>query len=356
MKRAYLTMSILAAACGSATAQDRPEPTKAQAPAATINTNPVITEGDFDVPVEKLWWVFSTDDGFKMLGAAKAKIDFRVGGKMLSAYDPNVTLGDEGGIENTILAYDPHHVLAWRITQPPKGFPFMNAFKDVWSVATFTDLGGGKSHLRLAQVGYTADEESQKMRAFFDQGNKWVMDHLKANLEGKKKDAPAAEPQTAQANPLAPIVTEANIAAMPGDVWKSWTTSEGFKAFLGTENKIELRVGGPFEVYFSMEPPAGQRGSEGCKILSYEPESMLSFSWNAPPKFKWAREQHTWVVVNILPAGPHSSKVVLKQMGFAELAAASPEHAEEVKQVREYFNNAWPRVLAALKERFAPAK
>lgn len=355
MKRAYLTMSILAAACGLATAQERPEPTKAQAPATTVNTNPVITEADFDVPVDKLWWVFSTDDGFKMLGAAKAKIDFRVGGKMQSHYSPAGVIGDEGTIENTIIAYEPNRVLAWRITKPPKNFPFMSAYKDIWSVATFTDAGGGKSHLRLAQVGYTPDEESQKMRAFFDQGNKWVIDKLQQNLSGAPK-GDARGDVAAAADPLAPIVTEAVIAAMPADVWKCWTTHDGFKGFLGTENKIELKVGGPFEVYFSMEPPAGQRGSEGCTILSYEPESMLSFSWNAPPKFKWGRDQHTWVVVKILPAGAHGSKVVLKQMGFAELAAASPEHAEEAKQIREYFNNAWPRVLGALKEHYAPAK
>ena len=353
MKRAYLT--VLLAVCGVAVAQDRPEPTKAQAPTATVNTNPVVTEGDFDVPVEKLWWVFSTDDGFKMLGAAKAKIDLRVGGKMQSHYNPEGVIGDEGTIENTIIAYEPNHVLAWRITKPPKNFPFMTAYKDVWCVATFTDAGGGKSHLRLAQIGYSAEEESQKMRAFFDQGNKWVLDKLQQNLSGRPKDAPKSE-QAAASDPLAPIITEANITAMPADVWKSWTTSDGFKAFLGTENKIELKVGGPFEVYFSMEPPAGQRGSEGCKVLSYEPESMLSFSWNAPPKFKWAREHHTWVVVKILPAGAHGSKVVLKQMGFAELAAAAPDHADEVKQVREYFSNAWPHVLEALKDHYTPAK
>ncbi len=354
MKRVYLT--ILLAMCGVTVAQDRPEPTKSQAAAATANTNPVVTEGDFDVPVEKLWWVFSTDDGFKMLGAAKAKIDFRVGGKMQSHYNPAGVIGDEGTIENTILAYEPNRVLAWRITKPPKNFPFMNAYQGVWCVATFTDVGEGKSHLRLAQVGYTAEEESQKMRAFFEQGNAWVLDKLKQNLSGTPKGDSKPEHAASQADPLAPIVTEANIAAMPADVWKSWTTSEGFKAFLGTESKIELKVGGPFEVYFSMEPPAGQRGSEGCKILSYEPDSMLSFSWNAPPKFKWGREKHTWVVVKILPAGAHGSKVILKQMGFAELAAASPERADEAKEIREYFNNAWPRVLGALKEHYSPAK
>src|SRR5262249_35862709 len=120
--------------------------------------------------------------------------------------------------------------------------------------------------------------------------------------------------------------------------------------------KVELAVGGAYEWYFSMDAPEGQRGSEGCKVLSYEPMSMLSFSWNAPPKFPYARSQRTWVVVHIEPYGPHSSKVTLKQLGFAEQAAKGAERAEEWKQVREYFSNAWPRVLGALQEKFAPAK
>jgi hypothetical protein len=81
---------------------------------------------------------------------------------------------------------------------------------------------------------------------------------------------------------------------------------------------------------------------------------MLSFTWNAPPKFAYARTQHTWVVVHVEPYGPHSSKVTLKQMGFAEQAAASPEHVEEWKEVRAYFSNAWPNVLKALKEKYQP--
>ena len=78
---------------------------------------------------------------------------------------------------------------------------------------------------------------------------------------------------------------------MPADVWKCWTTSEGFKSFSECDSTIELKVGGPFEIYFRANNPEGERGSEGCKILSYEPGSMLSFSWNAPPKFAAARAQ-----------------------------------------------------------------
>jgi uncharacterized protein YndB with AHSA1/START domain len=339
---------------------------RAQQPAP--DTSPVISEVDLNVPVSKVWDAFTTDEGFKLLGVAKAKVDLRVGGKILSHYSPQGELGDEGTIENTILAYEPNHVFAFRISKAPKGFPYMKAYKDVWSVATMTDLGQGRTHLRLAMCGYTKDEESQRMRAFFSQGNQWVLDKLKKNLEGDAVPAattppaaapaisPAAPTPAASTDPLAPIIVEALIPAMQEDVWKCWTTSEGVTSFLTEEASVELRIGGPYEFYFKKDAPKGQRGSEGCKVLSFEPMSMVSFSWNAPPKFPYAREQRTWVLVRIDPHGPHSTKVTLKHMGFADEAGKSPEHAQEWKEVRAYFANAWPSVLKALQEKFAPPK
>jgi uncharacterized protein YndB with AHSA1/START domain len=261
-------------------------------------------------------------------------------------------------IENTILAFDSQHMFAWRITKPPKGFPFMTAYKDVWSVATLTPIDSTHTHLRLAMCGYTADEESQRMRAFFAQGNAWVMEKLKKNLAAPGSPREAAKPaeatssDAANADPLAPIIVEAAVGAMPDEVWRCWTTSEGVKSFLTEDASVDLRVGGPYEFYFKMDAPKGQRGSEGCTVLSYEPNSMLSFTWNAPPKFAYARSQHTWVVVHIDPHGPHGCKMTLKHMGFAEEAAKSPNNAEEWKQVREYFSKAWPSVLKALQDKF----
>jgi uncharacterized protein YndB with AHSA1/START domain len=68
--------------------------------------------------------------------------------------------------------------------------------------------------------------------------------------------------------------------------WSKWTTHEGLKTFFGRDNKIELEIGGNFEIYFLMDNPVGLRGSETCKILSFLPREMLSFSWNAPPHFE----------------------------------------------------------------------
>jgi hypothetical protein len=52
----------------------------------------------------------------------------------------------------------------------PKSFPFKEAWKNTWTVITLTDLGN-RTHLRIASMGYGADEESKAMRRFFGEGN-----------------------------------------------------------------------------------------------------------------------------------------------------------------------------------------
>ena len=83
------------------------------------------------------------------------------------------------------------------------------------------------------------------------------------------------------------------------DAWNKWTTHEGLLSFMGRDKKIELTPGGAFEIYFLMDNPIGSRGSERCKVLSYLPKKMFSFTWNAPPHFVEVRssDYFTWVVI-----------------------------------------------------------
>jgi uncharacterized protein YndB with AHSA1/START domain len=317
---------------------------------AGVDTTPLVTEAVINAPVSEVWKVFTTAEGFKKLGSAKAEIDFRVGGLMRSHYDPKGTIGDPGTIENQIIAYEPERMLAFRIHTPPKGFPFLNAYKSMWSVATFTDLGDGRTHLRLAQVGYTEDEESQKMRAFFKSGNDWVMKKLQYGFDANAKPATGAAHAEGT---LSPIELTQIIDAPRSEVFKAMTTSPGWKSALGADSKIELKLNGPFEIYFGgASAPEGERGSDGCVILSYVPNEMFSFTWNAPPKLAFARTKRTQVVVRLEEVSPAVTRVKMVQHGFAELAAEYPDHAKDFEETRAYFTNAWPRVLGAFAEHF----
>src|SRR3974377_1143814 len=100
--------------------------------------------------------------------------------------------------------------------------------------------------------------------------------------------------------------------------WSRWTTHEGLKTFFGRDNKIELEEGGCFEIYFLMENPEGLRGSEGCRILTFTPGEMISFTWNAPPDFKEVRESSyfTAVIVNFRAINGKQTEISIRHLGW----------------------------------------
>lgn len=335
-----------------------PASTATPAPAAAAETpidfSPLIHEAIINAPPSEVWKVFTTPEGFKLLGPAVVDIDFRVGGLMRSSYDPKVDLASDKAIHNQIIAFEPGRMLAFRIVQPPKGFPFMNAYKSTWSVATFTDLGDGRTSLRLAGMGYTAEAESQAMRNFFKSGNAWTIKKLQSHFDSQVK---VESPATAHAEkPLDPIEIETMVAGAREEVFRAYTTNAGWKSFFDKDTNIEAFPGGPFEIYMGNTAPVGQRGSEGCKVLSIVPNEMFSYTWNAPPKFEFARQNHTWVVVTFTSISPTLTKVKARHLGFEERAAKHPEHADEFVQCRAYFSKAWPKVFGALKAKFDPKK
>ncbi|MGX1929550.1 SRPBCC family protein [Flagellimonas sp. 2504JD4-2] len=128
------------------------------------------------------------------------------------------------------------------------------------------------------------------------------------------------------------------------DVWWKWTTHEGLLTFFGPDNKVELRLGGPFEIYFLLDNQKGLRGSEGCKIISYLPSKMLSFTWNAPPQYPEIRnhEHKTWVVVSFESIEKTKTRVTLYHIGWLE--------GKKWDEVNDYFDSAWETVLDWLKK------
>jgi uncharacterized protein YndB with AHSA1/START domain len=157
---------MLAAACGAAQADE----------VSFVN------EGVVPAPIDAVWKVLTTSEGYKALGPALAEVDLRIGGTIRSRYRADGTLGDAETIENVILAYEPPRMIAMRIQKPPASFPFKEAWKKPWSVLTLTPLDGGHTHLRATSLGYDNDEESLAMRRFFEAGNQQTIDTLRRHF------------------------------------------------------------------------------------------------------------------------------------------------------------------------------
>ncbi len=143
------------------------------------------------------------------------------------------------------------------------------------------------------------------------------------------------------------IVVEETIEASASDIWTAWTTTEGIESWLADEADIELKINGKFEIYFAPDAPKGTRGSEDCRILSFLPENMLSFSWNAPPSIPALRDAgvKTWVVVQFVGIGENETKLQITHLGILE--------GSDWDAYLAYFQSAWPNVAKACKTHFA---
>ena len=141
-----------------------------------------VNEGVIEAPIEEVWKVFATSEGYKVLGPALAEVDLRIGGTIQARYGADGTLGDAETIENTILAYEPPTMMALQITKTPQSFPFKTAWRAPWTVLTLAPIAGGKTNLRAASLGFGTDEESVAMRHFFEAGNQSVIENVQRHF------------------------------------------------------------------------------------------------------------------------------------------------------------------------------
>jgi uncharacterized protein YndB with AHSA1/START domain len=145
----------------------------------------LVTEGVIDAPVEAVWAAFTTKEGQESWNVAHAEIDLKVGGKMRTHYDPKGQIGDPNTIENIILSFEPNHMLSIQVANPPEKFPFKNAIKTVWTVIRLEEAGPSRTWLTVTGLGYGDDEESQKLRGFFEKGNAYTIKKLKEKFNGR---------------------------------------------------------------------------------------------------------------------------------------------------------------------------
>jgi len=103
-------------------------------------------------------------------------------------------------------------------------------------------------------------------------------------------------------------------------------------------SRVDLRVGGPFELYFDLDADQGSMGSDGCVFLAYVPGEMISFTWNAPPHLA-LRKSYTWVVITFSETSS-GTDVHLVHTGFGT--------GDDWDASMAYFQDAWAHVLGLL--------
>jgi uncharacterized protein YndB with AHSA1/START domain len=161
----------------------------------TSGADSIVAEGVVHAPVSEVWKAWTTSDGLTSWLAPHADIELQIGGLMRTNYAPGGSLGDAGTIENEIIAFDPERMLAIRVSKAPADFPFRDSISAMWTVLYFSAEHDGNTRLTVVGLGFTPDEESQRMRQFFERGNQFTIAQLQKRFENKtQKPEPESAP------------------------------------------------------------------------------------------------------------------------------------------------------------------
>jgi uncharacterized protein YndB with AHSA1/START domain len=289
---------------------------------------------DIPAPVDQVWRSLTTADGIKEYFPAQPNIELKVGGK----YELFA------GSRNHVLTFLPGKMLMTTGSAPPQ---FPNVRKGgTWGVFQFNPIEGGKAtRLRLTVLGWRDGKEWDDAFAYFVKNNPVFLKMIRKRfISGPLPSARKPKDEPDNTPPAKTLHKEFVVPAARDLVWNCWTTTEGMKSFFAPDSKIELTPGGAYELYLGPPTAVGARGSEGCKVLGFLPGEILSFDWNAPPKFPEIRKERTCVVLRFEPAGEGKTRVILDHHGWGEGA--------KWDAVYQYFDAAWDSVFYHLNKRF----
>lgn len=170
---------------------------------------------------------------------------------------------------------------------------------------------------------------------------------MKANLFALTMVAVALAPKAGQAQAPKPIVTEGIVDGSVAEVWKVFSTSEGWASCLVAKAEVDLRPMGMIRTHYDKNANLGDPGTIQNQVLAFDPERMLSIRIAKPPEtFPWKKAaQSTWTVIYMEPAGTGKTKVTVRMMGWTD--------DEESRTMHKFFVSGNQQTLDALKKHFA---
>jgi uncharacterized protein YndB with AHSA1/START domain len=120
-----------------------------------------------------------------------------------------------------------------------------------------------------------------------------------------------------------PQVTEGFINAPVAEVWRLFTTSEGYLATGAAQADVRLAVGGEIRSHYDPKGRLGDAETIVNEILAYEPQRMLAIRIKQAPASFPHRDAiaGTWTVIYFNPAGD-MTQVRIVGLGYDDSPAS----------------------------------
>jgi len=177
----FLLFTVLLSAQSDSTKTSRVTST---VDSSQINELTLIQEFDVNVSIDSVWNTFTTKEGWESAFVAKAEVDFKIGGLILTSYDKDATIGDSSTIVLHVVNYVPKKLITLQ-AEITRNFPdFMKSDeKDFYNVIYFEELETEKTRITSYGIGYKNTPKYMSMMNFFVQGNEYSYLNLIKYLE-----------------------------------------------------------------------------------------------------------------------------------------------------------------------------
>ena len=143
------------------------------------------------------------------------------------------------------------------------------------------------------------------------------------------------------------FVNEGTVNAPVAEVWKVWTTAEGYKALGPALADVDLRIGGLIRSRYSADGVLGDAQTIENLIMAYEPLRMIAIRIQKTPEgfpFKEAWK-NTWTVVTLTDTGNAQTHMRVASMGYGT--------DEESLAMRTFFDRGNQQTITLLQNHFA---
>jgi len=114
------------------------------------------------------------------------------------------------------------------------------------------------------------------------------------------------------------FVNERTLDAPIAEVWKTWSTTEGYKRLGPALTDVDFRIGGLIRARYDAHGELGDAMTIENEIMAFEPPRMLAIRIhkipaNFPYKEAWKR---TWTVLTLTPLPDGRTHVRAASLGF----------------------------------------
>ncbi len=148
----------------------------------------LIQEFEVNVSLDSVWNAYSTKEGWEGAFVAKAEVDFKINGTILTSYDKNAVIGDSTTIALNVLNFIPHKMITLQadIAGNFPGFTKEEA-GDLYNIILFEEITASKTKIISYGVGYRNNEKFRNLMKFFIQGNEYSYNNFINYLEKGQK-------------------------------------------------------------------------------------------------------------------------------------------------------------------------